>query len=409
VPSTDLFGPLEPKDLEWTIGSGFITETQVWYHSLEDGTFLILQIIHSSVGLWYPTVQFTCKIYNPTTGEKTWKSLNVANFVTPPPSTSSRTYDKRSSKSDQFSVIHSTASSSEFAESYEIFANLGTDLQISLTVSRPSTIPGFKLGKGPKGGFSNFGTNVESPEGYVIHRFWPRTTCTGQIMLNGAVLEAKGTGMFIHAIQGMRPNLVAARWNFADFQSDEHAGTSAIQMEFTTIDQYGRKGPGSGGVTVNVGSVVVGGKLVLVTGETVWADEKDVKRASEAAIMSRATHLDLKHDLETGYDKPTVIRYNWAGPVIGGSGTVKAELTVDVGGPEAPNGLVEKVDVLAEIPKVLKAVVNYVAGTKPYIYQWLNPAQLALTAPGSLIDGSEEEAKTVTVSGVLFNEATFIS
>jgi hypothetical protein len=35
----------------------------------------------------------------------------------------------------------------------------------------------------------------------------------------------------------------------------------------------------------------------------------------------------------------------------------------------APKGLIEKVDVLAEIPYVIKSVVNYVAGTKPYIYQ----------------------------------------
>lgn len=32
-------------------------------------------------------------------------------------------------------------------------------------------------------------------------------------------------------------------------------------------------------------------------------------------------------------------------------------------------GLVERVDVLAEIPYLVKKVVNVVAGTKPYIYQ----------------------------------------
>jgi hypothetical protein len=54
---------------------------------------------------------------------------------------------------------------------------------------------------------------------------------------------------------------------------------------------------------------------------------------------------------------------------LDGAGDVKAELEADVGTVEAPKGLVEKVDVLAEIPYALKMVINYAAGTKPYIYQ----------------------------------------
>jgi hypothetical protein len=50
VPLTNQYGPLEPHDLEWTIGSGFNAETQVWYHGLDNGTFLLFQIIHSSIG-----------------------------------------------------------------------------------------------------------------------------------------------------------------------------------------------------------------------------------------------------------------------------------------------------------------------------------------------------------------------
>ena len=36
--------------------------------------------------------------------------------------------------------------------------------------------------------------------------------------------------------------------------------------------------------------------------------------------------------------------------------------------------MIEKVDVLAEIPYVIKTMVNYVAGTKPYIYQVTQPS-----------------------------------
>ena len=187
-------------------------------------------------------------------------------------------------------------------------------------------------------------------------------------MHNGQAIEANGTGMFVHAIQGMRPNRIAASWNFADFQSEELGGTSAIQMEFKTIDAYGRKGARSGGVVVNVGSVVVGGKLVAVTGETRWPDEAP---SEEATTKSRAEHLEPTLDPDTGYKQPSKIKYTWQGGSIITSvpGTVSAGLTVDVGTPVQPRGLIEKVDVLAEIPYVIKAFVNYVAGAKPYIYQ----------------------------------------
>jgi len=139
-------------------------------------------------------------------------------------------------------------------------------------------------------------------------------------------------------------------------------------MEFTTIDAYGRKGDGSGGVKVNVGSLVLGGKLAAVTAETKWPDEDE---SDEASVVSRATHLGMVADEETGYDTPSEIVFRWAGPsiVADAQGTVDATLKVDVGNPAAPKGLIEKVDVLAEIPYVVKTVVNYVAGTKPYIYQ----------------------------------------
>jgi len=207
------------------------------------------QVIHSAVGVWYPTIQFTCKIANPKTGEKTWKSINVTNFVTPPSG-----YDKRSSKADEFSVLHKSSPGTDFPESYTIRANLGQDLQVSLEVLRPSTLPGYKVGKGPEGGYSYFGTDPQKADGYVIHRFWPRLQAPGHLIRNGKADAVKGMGMFVHAIQGMRPNLVASAWNFAHFQSNELGGVSAIQMEFTTTDAYGKRGAGSGGVVVNVGS-----------------------------------------------------------------------------------------------------------------------------------------------------------
>jgi len=355
--------------------------------------------IHSSIGVWYPTIQFTFKLFNPKTGEKTWRSVNVTNFLTPPPS-----LDKRSSQADEFTITHKDAPETEFPESYTISAKLD-EVQISLEVRRPVGVPGFKIGKGSDGGYSYFGPDAAQPEGYVVHHFWPLTRTSGSVSLNGKPLAVEGPGMFVHAIQGMRPDLVASRWNFAHFQSTAHGGVSAIQMEFTTTNAHGRKGAGSGYVNVNVGGLVVGGKLAAVTAETKWPDEAQPETAD---IVSRAQHLKGVHDPDTGYMQPTELLFRWAAPSIlpDAPGSIEGTLTVDVGGLTEPKGLIEKVDFLAEIPTVVKAVVNYVAGTKPYIYQWINPAKLVLTGPDLILPGL---AGGLEVEGFLYNEATFIS
>ena len=239
-------------------------------------------------------------------------------------------------------------------------------MQVSLDVQRPASIPGYKVGKGPQGGYSYFGTNPEKAEGYVIHRFWPRIKATGTVIRSGKAIPVQGSGMLVHAIQGMRPNLVASAWNFVHFQSNQLGGVSAIQMEFKTLDTHGKHGAGSGGVVVNIGSLVVGDKLAAVTAETKWPGEK-----STSSVVSQTTHLNPEQDPDTSYRKPTGIVFDWKAPSIisDAPGTLEAKLQLDLGSVAEPKGLIEKVDVLAEIPYVLKVAVNYVAGTKPYIYQ----------------------------------------
>ncbi|KAG8921591.1 putative cell survival pathways protein, partial [Tulasnella sp. 418] len=340
----DFCGELSPDDFNWSQSGGFVSETQTWYHILDDGSLLMSQVIYSSVGLWYPTVQFVTRYVNGTTRENTWRSTNVNNFVSPPPNST----DKKSSKSDQFTIKFSDA-----GDSINISGAPAEDLQLTLDIDRAA--PGFKIGNGPKGGFSNFGPDVSNPEGYVVHHFWPRTKLKGVMVLKGQAISVNGTGMFVHAIQGMRPDHIASRWNFLTFQSEEAGGVSAVMMEFTTTDAHGKKGNGSGGVTVNVGGLVTGGKLVAVTGETKWPGEP---LPDNAPVQSRAEHLDANtRDPDTGYSPPSQIAYNWAGPSLlpeSKGSSVIARLLLDVGTVAEPKGLVEKVDFLAHVPKIVK-------------------------------------------------------
>lgn len=297
-------------------------------------------------------------MYNPTTKERVWKSTNVGNFVCPAPG-----HDKRSSKSDQFSITYKATPGSDTPEKFTILAHATDDVQLTLDITRPANVPGWKIGKGPKGGCSYYGPDIEKPEGFVFHGFWPRTQCNGTIVYNGRAIGANGPGMYVHAVMGMRPNLIASRWNFADFQSDAHGGVSAIQMELTTLDAYGPKGAGSGGVKVNFGSLVLGGKLVCVTAEVTLPGQE---QPTDAKFKSRVFHHDTQHDVDTAYDTPKSLEFVWAGPTTSSNppGDASASLKVDVS-----KGLIEKVDLLAEIPAMVKTVISYVANTKPYIYQ----------------------------------------
>ncbi|WFD05227.1 Putative cell survival pathways protein [Malassezia vespertilionis] len=401
-PQSSINGPLTKTDLNWTCPSGLTTETQTWYTVTADGSFIMSQIIYSPVGLWNPQVQMTFKYFNPTTGKKVWKSKNVDGFTT--------LDDKRSSKSSAFTIT--IKDGADGTQEYAIQANLDSDVQLLYTMKRPTSAPGWKLGDGKCGGFSYFGPSMENQHGYVVHRFWPYAKTDGLIVIDGQAIEATGQGMFVQAIQGMRPNLVAARWNFCTFQSTEHDGLSALLMEFTTTRDYGIAKKGSNGAmqvrepqVVTSGSVVYRGELIAVVGAT-----RDLNASEDAPSRhsnTRIQHLNCARDEFTGYDAPQSIQYNWDGPSVSGDhAPVQAEIKLDLGKPAAMNGLIDKVDVLAEIPYFIKKFVNYVAGTKPYIYQTLNHATLRLTLPGSVAKDGET---TVTAKGTLFEEHTFIS
>lgn len=46
----ELFGKLDANDTAWLCASGFITETQTFYITTDDGTSITCQVIHSAVG-----------------------------------------------------------------------------------------------------------------------------------------------------------------------------------------------------------------------------------------------------------------------------------------------------------------------------------------------------------------------
>ena len=167
------------------------------------------------------------------------------------------------------------------------------------------------------------------------HVFWPRAHVTGSVITNGHVVAANGLGMYVHAVQGMKPHHAACKWNFGNFQGKN---ISAVMMEFTTPPSYGSQ-------VVNIGGIV-----------------KEDGTLVAAMVENAAIHKTTKKDEETGWDAPTSLELSWLGQTKEGV-EVTALTESDL------KNFVERVDVLAEIPAVIKAFIAGIAGTKPFIYQ----------------------------------------
>lgn len=139
-------------------------------------------------------------------------------------------------------------------------------------------------------------------------------------------------------------------------------------MEYTTPPSYGS-------TDVSVGGIAVEGDLIF------------------AGADCTATHTEKKPDTENDWPEPVAASYVWHGKTKDGK-DVHADVTGSLG------TRTDRVDVMAEVPGFVKAIVASAAGTKPYIYQYSPKLTLKIKI------GDEEEK---TEEGILFTEATFIS
>jgi hypothetical protein len=126
----------------------------------------------------------------------------------------------------------------------------------------------------------------------------------------------------------------AAKWNFVNFQSPTY---SAVMMEYTTPPSYGS-------TVVNVGGIATDGKILC------------------AGSSNNAKHSEIKGDPENNWPEPGAVAFLWNGTDADGQ-AVEALVEGSLG------TRLDRVDVMAEVPKFVKQIVAGAAGTKPYIYQ----------------------------------------
>ncbi|KAI8639001.1 oxidative stress survival, Svf1-like protein [Parasitella parasitica] len=340
---------LDEHDLDWTLASGSSTENQVFYVTTRSGGFAFVQLIHSNIGLWNPTITMTCRFYDPESKTSVFKNISMSSKF-------ELSDNRRSVKTEFFNIQLDAAQ-----KLYKINIT-HPELVVSLDFERVDR--GFKVGEGK----TYLGGDKSSAAGFVSHKFWPRCVVKGTFIVNKNVFETEGDGIFIHAIQGMQPQLIASNWNFVNFQADK---ASIAMMQFQTTKQYGS-------VNINQGSLVLNDKLVCVS------------------IDNTVELLDLQKDEDTQYDIPQTIKFSWKGKTIKEEGQEPKDVVITM--TTKPRALIEKIDVLAEIPYVIRKLVQSLI-VKPYIYQWIDKATAEITIGDEL----------TKVEGHCFQELVFVS
>lgn len=313
---TPQYSELKTEDLKWVNLDHTNVETAVFYFMTDEGVTALAQIIYSNVAGVHTTAQFNSKIFNHDgPGRHLWCSDPLHNYG----------FDDAGTGflSDNVAVQLSAD-----GDTFTIKSASNEGCLVNLTVKRVA--PAFQVGKD---GTSYYGTDPAKPWGTMFHRFWPRCDVTGTMKTEKKTYDFKGRGLYIKAIQGMKPHHAAAKWNFISFNTPTY---SASVMEFTTPASYGR-------TTVSLGGIAKDGELIYAGPTTVQHTKSDT-------------------DAEISWPEPKAIEVHWNGTGVSGK-AVDASLKGDL--PQR----IDRVDVLSHIPGFVKTIVGGVVGTKPYIYQ----------------------------------------
>lgn len=163
-------------------------ETKTFYMTSDEGKLGLVQIIYSNVLGVRTTAQFNAKIIDPASGPELWASDNLDNF-------------NFSDDKQNFSCRDCSMEISDDGKTYHIRSSVNKSCIVDVKFTQ--TAPGFAVGKN---GTSNFGTDPKAPWGRMKHLFWPRCQVEGQFVTQKGPVDFKGRGMFVHALQGMKPH-----------------------------------------------------------------------------------------------------------------------------------------------------------------------------------------------------------
>ena len=100
-----------------------------------------------------------------------------------------------------FGADNLTITLNEEGDAYTIKSTVNPGSVVDLKFTRKA--PGFAIGKD---GTSYFGTDPKNPWGSMSHAFWARCAVEGTITTKEKIYDLAGRGVFISAVQGMKPH-----------------------------------------------------------------------------------------------------------------------------------------------------------------------------------------------------------
>ncbi|KAI5289483.1 putative cell survival pathways protein, partial [Ascosphaera acerosa] len=338
---------LKKEDMRWAALETTNVECQTFYLNSDNGDCCFLQVLYSNLAGLHITCSFNAKVFK-RNGTNHWNQDTIYDYM----------FDE---ELYSFGGENLAVELNEDGTAYSIKSAVNESTIINVVVTRLT--PAFCVGKN---GTTYYGTDVNNPWGTMRHAFWPRCKCVGTITTPEREIDFTGQAFYVHALQGMKPHHAARKWNFANFQGPTF---SACLMEFTTPPSYDNQ-------TIAAGGIARDGEIVC------------------AGTDITTTHLTTEKDSVNEWPEPTSVSVVWRGKTKDGK-DVRAEIAGDIG------KRLDRIDIMAEIPGFVKNVIGTVAGTKPYVYQYIPEPKLALKVK----IGDEEFEET----GTLFCEASFIS
>ncbi|KAJ3068092.1 putative cell survival pathways protein [Podochytrium sp. JEL0797] len=340
VPVTDL--TCSSDEITWKLEyAAAATECFTYYLTLDNGTYVLAQMVYSTIGL-APSVQMTLRIYN---SDKTKFNQTVSPYTT----SFLVSEDKQSVECDQFSIKFNNGK-------YVLKFDLG---EAAIDVQFDPIDGFFKVNDGK----SMFGETEY--DGYVEAQFAPKASVSGTLTFGGKKVEAKGQGLFVKAIQCYPQGI--AKWNFFNLQN---AQDSIMAYEYDMPQA-------SGGACVSIGSIVRNGKLIAVT------------------TSNRVVHVQKQLDEEfSGYEVPTQLFLTLNGKTKDSGEDVHVEISF------VQSNLCDKIDVLSELPFLLRKLIQTFI-TAPFLFQWYDDVVANVTVGA---DSFKIEGKGFMECSFLMNE-----
>ncbi|CAI4046456.1 uncharacterized protein SKDI_12G2580 [Saccharomyces kudriavzevii IFO 1802] len=165
----------------------------------------------------------------------------------------------------------------------------------------------------------------------VRHVFVPRGFCNGTISYKKkdklVKLDLNDTPMlYLDAVQGLIPNKAASKWNFLCFNGRKR---SMMCIEFTTTKEYGS------------------------TTVTIWAvsDKEKILEVGSSVNDHAVKFPSTQEDKQNGWKYPTSIAF-------------------PRGFEESNLRLVNRYDIMGEVPAFIRSIAENLANMKPFIYQF---------------------------------------